>query len=146
HEEYVEYVEDIYVGYRYFETFHPEKVIYPFGYGLSYTQFAMDSELLVNDKSVTINVSVTNIGEMPGKEVVQVYHEPPQGKLGKPKRNLIEFQKTELLQPGETENLNFEIKLQDLDSYDDSGVTGHPFRYVLEAAEYHFHVGVSLLK
>lgn len=145
HEEYVEYVEDIYVGYRYFETFHPEKVIYPFGYGLSYTQFAMDSELLVNDKSVTINVSVTNIGEMPGKEVVQVYHEPPQGKLGKPKRNLIEFQKTELLQPGQTENLNFEIKLQDLASYDDSGVTGHPFSYVLEAGEYHFYVGDSLI-
>ncbi len=145
HEEYVEYVEDIYVGYRYFETFHPEKVIYPFGYGLSYTQFAMDSELLVNDKSVTINVSVTNIGEMPGKEVVQVYHEPPQGKLGKPKRNLIEFQKTELLQPGETENLNFEIKLQDLASYDDSGVTGHPFSYVLEAGEYQFYVGDSLI-
>ncbi|NLJ17708.1 glycoside hydrolase family 3 C-terminal domain-containing protein, partial [Globicatella sulfidifaciens] len=145
HEEYVEYVEDIYVGYRYFETFHPEKVIYPFGYGLSYTQFAMDSELLVNDKSVTINVSVTNIGEMPGKEVVQVYHEPPQGKLGKPKRNLIEFQKTELLQPGETENLNFEIKLQDLASYDDSGVTGHPFSYVLEAGEYQFYVGGSLI-
>ena len=143
--EYVEYVEDIYVGYRYFETFHPEKVIYPFGYGLSYTQFAMDSELLVNDKSVTINVSVTNIGEMPGKEVVQVYHEPPQGKLGKPKRNLIEFQKTELLQPGETENLNFEIKLQDLASYDDSGVTGHPFSYVLEAGEYQFYVGDSLI-
>jgi len=143
--EYVEYVEDIYVGYRYFETFHPEKVIYPFGYGLSYTQFAMDSELLVNDKSVTINVSVTNIGEMPGKEVVQVYHEPPQGKLGKPKRNLIEFQKTELLQPGETENLNFEIKLQDLASYDDSGVTGHPFSYVLEAGEYQFYVGDSLM-
>lgn len=145
HKEYVEYVEDIYVGYRYFETFHPEKVIYPFGYGLSYTQFAMDSELLVNDKSVTINVSVTNIGEMPGKEVVQVYHEPPQGKLGKPKRNLIEFQKTELLQPGETENLNFEIKLQDLASYDDSGVTGHPFSYVLEAGEYQFYVGDSLI-
>ncbi|MHA3224486.1 beta-glucosidase [Globicatella sulfidifaciens] len=145
HEEYVEYVEDIYVGYRYFETFHPEKVIYPFGYGLSYTQFAMDSELLVNDKSVTINVSVTNIGEMPGKEVVQVYHEPPQGKLGKPKRNLIEFQKTELLQPGETENLNFEIKLQDLASYDDRGVTGHPFSYVLEAGEYQFYVGDSLI-
>lgn len=145
HEEYVEYVEDIYVGYRYFETFHPENVIYPFGYGLSYTQFAIDSELLVNDKSVTINVSVTNIGEMPGKEVVQVYHEPPQGKLGKPKRNLIEFQKTELLQPGETENLNFEIKLQDLASYDDSGVTGHPFSYVLEAGEYQFYVGDSLI-
>ncbi|MGX7078291.1 glycoside hydrolase family 3 C-terminal domain-containing protein [Globicatella sanguinis] len=145
HEEYVEYVEDIYVGYRYFETFHLEKVIYPFGYGLSYTQFAMDSELLVNDKSVTINVSVTNMGEMPGKEVVQVYHEPPQGKLGKPKRNLIEFKKTELLQPGQTENLNFEINLQDLASYDDSGVTGHPFSYVLEAGEYQFYVGDSLI-
>lgn len=94
---------------------------------------------------MTINVSVTNIGEMPGKEVVQVYHEPPQGKLGKPKRNLIEFQKTELLQPGETENLNFEIKLQDLASYDDSGVTGHPFSYVLEAGEYQFYVGDSLI-
>ncbi|OFK56522.1 hypothetical protein HMPREF2811_01855 [Globicatella sp. HMSC072A10] len=145
HEEYVEYVEDIYVGYRYFETFHPEKVIYPFGYGLSYTQFAMDSELLVNDKSVTINVSVTNIGEMPGKEVVQIYHEPPQGKLGKPKRNLIAFKKTELLQPGQTESLNFEINLQDLASYDDSGVTGHPFSYVLEAGEYQFYVGDSLI-
>ncbi|MGX7076308.1 glycoside hydrolase family 3 protein [Globicatella sanguinis] len=145
HEEYVEYLEDIYVGYRYFETFHPEKVLYPFGYGLSYTQFAMDSELLVNDKSVTINVSVTNIGEMPGKEVIQVYHEPPQGKLGKPKRNLIEFQKTEFLQPGQTESLNFEIKLQDLASYDDSGVTGHPFSYVLEAGEYQFYVGDSLI-
>lgn len=144
HEEFVEYVEDIYVGYRYFETFHPEKILYPFGYGLSYTEFKIESNFSLEGPQVTLQTSVTNIGKVAGKQVVQVYYQAPQGQLGKPSRNLIRFAKTILLDPNTTQEIEFTFDLNELASYDDRGITGHPFSYVLEAGDYHFFVGTGL--
>lgn len=144
HEEFVEYVEDIYVGYRYFETFHPEKILYPFGYGLSYTEFEIESNFSLEGSQVTLQTSVTNIGKVAGKQVVQVYYQAPQGQLGKPSRNLIRFAKTILLDPNTTQEIEFTFDLNELASYDDRGITGHPFSYVLEAGDYHFFVGTGL--
>src|SRR5690606_19357484 len=98
-----DYAEDIYVGYRYFETFCPEKVQYEFGYGISYTTFELEtiSTTKVND-SIEVKVAVTNTGTAySGKEVVQIYYSAPQGKLGKPVKVLAAFAKTKLLAPGE---------------------------------------------
>ena len=141
------YQEDIYVGYRYFETFAPERVQFPFGFGLSYTDFSMEvkhAEILGFgvDASVEFQVEVKNVGsKYTGKEVVQVYYEAPQGKLGKPARELGAFAKTEVLQPGETQVLTLQLPVATMASYDDSGVTGHKSCYVLEAGLYKFYVG-----
>lgn len=141
------YVEDIYVGYRYFETFAKDKVRYPFGYGLSYTDFKISVKhaSLDFEKGVAnICVKVTNTGKRLGKEVVQVYGEMPQGELGKPARVLIDFGKTKELVPGLSDELKFEIPLDRMASFDDSGVTGHRNCYVLEAGDYTIHVGNSI--
>lgn len=136
------YCEDIYVGYRYFETYKPECVLYPFGYGLSYTNFEISaSAASQSDSEVVLAVEVKNIGAASGKEVVQVYAELPQGKLGQPKRVLCAYAKTKTLAPAETESISIKIALDDLASYDDSGVTGHRFCYILEQGEYGFAVG-----
>ncbi len=142
------YQEDIYVGYRYFETFCPEKVMYPFGFGLSYTTFAVE-QLKGQRKGsgieskICIGVKVTNTGDYSGKEVVQVYVEAPQGKLGKPKKVLINFAKTHLLAPGESQELMLETEVSRFASYDDSGVTGYKSAYVLEEGNYRFHMGTD---
>lgn len=142
---YNEYVEDIYVGYRYFETAAKDKVLYPFGFGLSYTTFSQKIEsFLINEGEVTVEVLVTNIGETAGKEVVQVYYDPAQGALSKPVRNLIGFAKTGLLQPGESEKVRISFAQKDMASFDDSGVTGHAFAYVLEKGEYTIYAGSSV--
>lgn len=141
------YVEDIYVGYRYFETFAKDKVRYPFGYGLSYTDFKIGVKHASMDfeKGVAnICVKVTNTGKRLGKEVVQVYGEMPQGRLGKPSRVLIDFAKTKELVPGLSDELKFEIPLDRMASFDDSGATGHRNCYVLEAGDYTIHVGNSI--
>lgn len=141
------YAEDIYVGYRYFETFAKDKVRYPFGYGLSYTDFKIGVKhaSLDFEKGVAnICVKVTNTGKRLGKEVVQVYGEMPQGRLGKPSRVLIDFAKTKELVPGLSDELKFEIPLDRMASFDDSGVTGHRNCYVLEAGDYTIHVGNSI--
>ncbi|PZD95291.1 beta-glucosidase [Paenibacillus sambharensis] len=144
------YQEDIYVGYRYFETFCPDKVQYPFGYGLSYTDFKLEPEEAKvtgsgAETQIEVGVTVTNTGsEYAGKEVVQVYVEAPQGKLGQPARSLAAFGKTKLLQPGESERLVLSVPLNSLASYDDGGVTGYPSAYVLEAGTYHFYAGNSV--
>ena len=135
------YEEDIYVGYRYFETFKPNKVLYPFGFGLSYTTFALETQYREENGKCCLDVTVQNTGDRPGAEVVQVYVNPPQGKLGKPLRNLVAFQKTGVIDPGENEVLHFAIDPADFASYDDSGVTGHPYCYVLEAGGYGIYVG-----
>ena len=136
------YEEDIYIGYRYFETFAPDKVQFEFGYGLSYTTFDIEKE---KTDSIELNVKVTNTGDkFAGKEVVQVYYEAPQGELGKPARELIAFAKTKKLAPGESQELTLEFKISDMASYDDSGVTGHKSCYVLEAGEYNIYVGNSV--
>jgi beta-glucosidase len=136
------YKEDIYVGYRYFETFAKDKVLYPFGYGLSYTTFEMKAEVLKNTgDEITLSVTVSNTGEVRGKEVVQVYVKVPQGKLGNPARKLIGFAKTKELAPGEQEEVCIVIQKYDMASYDDSGVTGHKSCYVLEEGCYEIFVG-----
>lgn len=139
------YKEDIYVGYRYFETFAKEKVLYPFGYGMSYTYFSVNSEIKSNqEESCLIIANVKNIGNCDGKETVQVYVNAPQGKLGKPLRQLVGFAKTKLLMPGEEEILPITINKNDLASYDDSGITGHKSCYVLEEGQYEFYVGTDV--
>lgn len=136
------YKEDIYVGYRYFETFAKDKVLYPFGYGLSYTSFGIKAEILKNsEEELTVAAEVVNTGAVKGKEVVQVYAKVPQGKLGNPARRLIGFAKTGELKPGEKEEVVIVIPKYDLTSYDDSGVTGHKSCYVLEEGIYEIFVG-----
>ena len=136
------YKEDIYVGYRYFETFARDKVLYPFGYGLSYTTFEMKAEVLKNTgDEITVSATVANTGELKGKEVVQVYVKVPQGKLGNPARKLIGFAKTKELESGEQEEVCIVIPKYDMASYDDSGVTGHKSCYVLEEGTYEIFVG-----
>ena len=136
------YKEDIYVGYRYFETFAKDKVLYPFGYGLSYTTFETKAEILKNTgDEITVSATVANTGEVKGKEVVQVYVKVPQGKLGNPARKLIGFAKTKELESGEQEEVCIAIPKYDMASYDDSGVTGHKSCYVLEEGTYEIFVG-----
>lgn len=143
---YVEYTDDIFVGYRYFETIAgmQEKVIYPFGYGLSYTTFSMDViHAAEQSDGITIQVSVRNTGEHSGKEVVQVYASAPQGKLGKASRSLVAFQKTKLLAPGEEQLLELKFDRYSLASYDDTGKVCRS-AYVLEEGTYHFYVGTDI--
>ena len=139
------YTEDIYVGYRYFETFAKDKVMYPFGFGLSYTTFSMETRAVSATKEgVTLEVAVTNTGDVAGKEVVQVYCEAPQGLLGKPARVLCGYEKTKELAPQETQVLTVTVKTEDIASFDDFGKTGHKSCFVLEAGEYNFYVGADV--
>ncbi|SEL82193.1 glycoside hydrolase family 3 C-terminal domain-containing protein [Paenibacillus sp. OK003] len=144
------YQEDIYVGYRFFETFRPEKVQFEFGYGLSYTTFttkAEDAKWISQDGEniIKVNVTVTNTGTTyAGKEVVQIYYEAPQGQLGKPAKALVAFGKTNLLQPGESQRLTVSFPVDSMASYDDAGVTGHASAYVLEPGTYRLYVGTSV--
>lgn len=139
------YTEDVYVGYRYFETFAPEKVLYPFGFGLSYTTFDLDwSACESKNQITTATVAVTNTGEYPGKEVVQLYAKCPCGGLGKPSKVLIAFAKTKLLAPGEKQTLTLSADWRTFASYDDAGVTGHKSAWMLEKGEYIFLLGTSV--
>lgn len=136
------YAEDIYVGYRYFETFAKEKVLYPFGFGLSYTEFEIKTEKAeIIEGAVKLSVSVKNVGSYKGKEVIEVYCEAPQGRLGKAARVLCGFEKTRELAPQEEQAVEIAVDIAKLASYDDSGVTGNKSCYVLEAGEYKFYVG-----
>ena len=145
-DDYVDYTEDIYVGYRYFETIPgaAEKVVYPFGYGLSYTHFALTQPAVsLSDTEVTATVRVCNTGDVPGREVVQVYYSAPQGKLGKPARQLAGYRKTRLLAPGEEELVVVRFPLGSMASYDDLGKV-QKSAWLLEAGEYRFHIGTSV--
>lgn len=145
-EEYVDYTEDIYVGYRYFETIPGavEKVNYPFGFGLSYTKFSLDRQVVEKrGHHLRVTVDVCNMGDLPGKEVVQVYYSAPQGKLGKPARELVAFGKTRLLAPGETQKMVLRFQINDMASYDDLGKVKKA-AYVLEKGEYRFYIGTSI--
>lgn len=144
--QFVNYTDDIYVGYRYFETVPgaAEKVNYPFGYGLSYTDFRLSSPVAEQcGEEIKVHISVTNTGECAGKEVVQVYTSAPQGKLGKPAKELRAFKKTRLLQPGETQELELSFAVQAMASFDDLGKI-QKSAYVLEAGAYTVHVGNSV--
>lgn len=139
------YGEDIYVGYRYFEAFAKDRVRFPFGFGMSYTSFDITaSDFKLDGDKVTGSVNVKNTGSTPGREVVQIYCSAPQGKLGKPARVLCGFDKTRTLQPGESQTLSFEIPLESVASYDDSGVTGHKSAWILEHGGYVFYAGADV--
>ena len=145
-DDYVDYTEDIYVGYRYFETIPgaAEKVNYPYGYGLSYTEFSwsVDKAEKKGDK-IQFCVTVKNTGNYAGREVMQVYAQAPQGKLGKAARSLVAFQKTALLQPGEAQQLILVFSVYAMASYDDLGKVAKS-AYVLEKGSYIFHIGNSV--
>ena len=145
-DEYVDYTEDIYVGYRYFETIPDAagKVIYPFGYGLGYTRFSVTEEKIVFDgDGAEASALVTNTGYRPGRETVQVYCSAPQGRLGKPHKVLAGYRKTRLLAPGETERVFIRFPVSQLASYDDLGKVARS-AWVLEAGEYRFFIGTSV--
>ena len=144
--EYVDYSEDIYVGYRYFETIPgaKEKVRYPFGFGLSYTTFDITGKICCESEGKIVAVAtVTNTGNVPGREVVQLYYGAPQGKLGKPARELAAFKKTKLLNPGESEVVAMSFKVSNMASFDDLGKISKS-AYVLEAGNYQFYLGTSV--
>ena len=145
-DEYVKYTEDIFVGYRYFETIpnKKESVIYPFGYGLSYTSFEFSNSIAynINDK-IYVSVDVKNTGIYSGKEVVQVYYQAPRGKITKPLIELCAFSKTKLLKPTETETVLLSFDIKDMASYDDMGAVSKS-SYVLEKGEYKIFIGDSV--
>lgn len=144
--DYVNYTEDIYVGYRYFETIPgaKEKVVYPFGYGLSYTTFYLDVPVVEQtEDEICATVQVTNTGDTAGKEVVQLYFEAPQGILKKPVRQLAAFSKTRLLLPGEAQLVRLSFKKEDMASYDDLGKIAKS-AYVLEKGIYKIYAGTSV--
>ena len=136
------YVEGIYVGYKYYETAAQEGAIdydktvqYPFGYGLSYTEFEQKmGELEEKDGQISVDVEVTNTGDVAGKDVVEVYYEPPytNGGIEKSSANLIEFAKTDLLHPGESQTVTVTFSIEDMASYDEN----HAKAYVLEKGDY----------
>lgn len=139
------YKEDIYVGYRYFETVAKDRVMYPFGFGLSYTEFDETvTAFQENGGEITLTVTVKNVGAVAGKQVVQVYVEAPQGRLGKASRVLAAFAKTESVEPGDCAELTFSISPYQYASYDDSGATGKPYCYVLEAGQYNVYAGKNV--
>lgn len=140
--EYNEYAEDIFVGYRYFSTFAKDRVLYPFGFGLSYTEFEIKVvRFSVDGDKVSCKVEVKNIGDREGKEVAQVYVQAPQGRLGKASRSLVAFKKTKLLKAGEKQTLNFQFDFYSFASYDDTGASGNQYSYILEKGEYAVFVG-----
>ncbi len=139
------YGEDVYVGYRYFETFDPEAVRYEFGYGLSYTTFDYEVQNTeITDDMISVDVEVTNTGDVSGKEVIQAYYSAPVGVLGKAAYEMGDFAKTPELQPGESCTLTLSFQPSDMASYDDSGATEHENCYVLEAGDYNIYVGPTV--
>ena len=142
--DHLDYTDDIYVGYRYFETISSECVRYPFGFGLSYSEFVIGNPMLCeNDDKIIAVVEVKNEGNFAGKEVIQLYYSAPQGLLGKPAKELAAFRKTKLLQPGETEMIMLSFDVEDMASFDDLGKVGVS-AYVLEEGEYEFYIGTSV--
>lgn len=142
----VEYTDDIYVGYRYFETIPGAagKVNYPFGFGLSYTSFLVEvKQAEAAAEGAEALVTVTNTGDYAGKEVVQLYVSAPQGRLGKPAKELKAFAKTRLLQPGEAQTIRLTVTKEQMASYDDLGKI-QKSAYVLEKGMYTIWVGTSV--
>ena len=143
---YVNYSEDIFVGYRYFETIPgmKEKVVYPFGYGLSYTTFDIkEKETKLEDGVIKCTVEVKNTGKYPGKQVVQLYYSAPEKKLTKAAIELAAFAKTKKLEPGKKQTLTLSFKVSDMASYDDIGAISKN-AYVLEKGKYTLYIGDSV--
>lgn len=140
--EFNNYTEDIFVGYRYFETFAKDKVLYPFGYGLSYTTFECKPLALNWERGTyTVSAQVTNTGNVAGREAVMLWCAAPQGKLGKAAKVLTAYGKTKLLAPGESETVTLCFDERTFASFDDTGKTGFANAFVLEAGEYQFFLG-----
>ena len=136
--DYTNHDEDIFVGYRYFDTFQKD-VSYPFGFGLSYTTFDFSQpKAKVNSNNVAVTITVKNTGNVSGKEVVQVYVTAPDGQLQKPSQELKAFAKTRELQPGESQTLTMEIPVRMLASFDEQGS-----QWLTEAGDYTFRIGSS---
>lgn len=136
---FVNYAEDVFVGYRYFETFHKEKVAYPFGIGLSYTSFALgDVQYELTDGTVNISITVTNTGKYAGKEVVQVYSSSPETEIKKASIELRAFKKTKLLKPDESERITLSFSVDDMAYFNESRSA-----YILEKGKYRIFVGNS---
>lgn len=128
--------EDIYVGYRYFDTFN-KQVAYPFGYGLSYTTFAFGKpSVKINGNKITVSVSVKNTGKIAGKQVAQVYVTAPKGAYEKPAKELKAFAKTHELKPGESQTLTMTIQKRDLASFDEANS-----QWKVDAGNYIFKIG-----
>jgi len=145
-DDYVKYTEDIFVGYRYFETIpgKKEKVVYPFGYGLSYTDFRIERvDANVSGEKIILTAKITNTGNCSGKEVVQVYYEAPKGVITKASRELCAFAKTKELMPGGSETVIMEFDINNMASYDDQGLI-RKSAYIMEQGEYRFYVGKNV--
>lgn len=144
-DDFVNYYEDIFLGYRYFETFQKQNsVLYPFGFGLSYTQFSVSNPVVVEQNNrIEVTTTVTNTGNYKGKEVVQVYYRAPQAILGNPSMELGAFAKTKLLNPGESQTLEMSFDINEMKSYDDLGKI-QKSAYILEAGNYDVFVGNSV--
>ena len=144
--QYNNYYEDIYVGYRFFETFRKEDVLFPFGFGLSYTSFSWSfKKCEQTSDGFSFLCTVKNVGEIySGREVLQCYVEKPCGELGNPSRELVAFKKTKLLSPGEEEEVTLFVKKEQLSSYDQTGVTGFASAYVLQEGRYGLFIGTDV--
>ena len=138
------YTEDIYVGYRYFETFNPSAVLYPFGFGLGYGSFRKNKiDLEDYHTHVKLQVEVENVGNIPARDTIEIYASAPQGKLGKPAKVLVGFGKTSLLGKGEKEVVEIIVPLTAFASYDDIGAVKKS-AYILEKGEYSLYLGTSV--
>ncbi|MBQ6119696.1 MAG: glycoside hydrolase family 3 C-terminal domain-containing protein, partial [Clostridia bacterium] len=138
------YAEDIYVGYRYFATFKPQAVLFPFGHGLTYSDFTLACDGFSADGAgAEATFTVRNTGERAGRRTVQLYCAAPQGKLGKPARVLCGYAKTKELAPGEAQTVRLAVPNTAYASFDDSGVTGYKDCFVLEEGRYDFYLGFS---
>ena len=143
--EYNNYVEDIYVGYRYFETFKKDKVEYPFGYGLSYSKFTQEVAIVEeHDSSLRFSIKVKNIGNFKAKDVVQVYLQKPNAPIDNPYRQLVGFAKTKELAPNEVETVSIEVPYDLMTMYDEIGLTGFKSSYVIEKGDYIFSIGENV--
>mgnify|MGYP000148049118 CR=1 FL=1 len=139
------YEEDIFVGYRYFETFDPDAVLYPFGFGLSYTDFEIThNQTTADENGFNIEFTVKNTGKRAGREVAQVYVQKPCGRLGNPKLCLVGFAKTKELQPDESQDLGIYVDFYSLTSFDDCGSTNHAGAYVTERGEFSLFLGKNV--
>ena len=144
-EAYNNYVEDIYVGYRYFETFAKDKVVYPFGYGLSYSKFSQDvAKVEERESSLIFSVKVKNIGDYKAKDVVEVYLQKPNAPIDNPYRQLVGFAKTSELLPNKEETVTIEVPYSTMTMYDEIGLTGFKSSYVIEKGDYIFSVGENV--
>ena len=136
--DYTNHEEDIYVGYRYFDSFN-KNVAYPFGYGLSYTTFEYSKPAVkVNGNKITVQVTIKNSGKTAGKEIAQVYVAAPKGTIEKPQHELKGFAKTRELKPGESQTLTIQMEKRDLASFDEANS-----RWLTEAGTYTFEIGAS---